>query len=98
MAAGVAVIAADAGGPAEVVTGGVDGLLVPMSDVAGLTAAIARLADDPQLRTRIAAAGKARSAHFDPEKVATGVLEAYARLSTKTSRRRRVTRHPAGVS
>ena len=32
------------------------------------------------------------------EKVATGVLEAYARLSTKTSRRRRVTRHPAGVS
>lgn len=54
MAAGRAVIAADAGGPREVVTHGVDGLLVSPGDVDALAAAILRLARDPAERARLA--------------------------------------------
>src|SRR6185436_14775046 len=43
MAAGVPVIAPDAGGPAEVITDGVDGVLVPAGDTAALATALARL-------------------------------------------------------
>lgn len=55
MAAGCAVIAADAGGPREVVTDGVDGLLVPPGDVARLAAAILDLAGDPARCARLGA-------------------------------------------
>ncbi|HEX8362154.1 MAG TPA: glycosyltransferase family 4 protein [Longimicrobium sp.] len=50
MAAGRAVIAADAGGPREVVTHGVDGLRVPPGDVEALADAIAWLSADADLR------------------------------------------------
>jgi glycosyltransferase involved in cell wall biosynthesis len=49
------------GGIPELVRDGVDGLLVDVDDVAGTSAAIARLAD-PQLRARLGAAGRARIA------------------------------------
>ena len=55
MAAGCAVIAADAGGPREVVTHDVDGLRVPPGDVEALADAIARLCADPELRARMGA-------------------------------------------
>ncbi|MEI2779547.1 MAG: glycosyltransferase [Tetrasphaera sp.] len=80
MAAGVAVIAADAGGPAEVVTPGHDGLLVAPGDVAGLAAAIGKLAGDPGLRAQLAAEGRRTSAEYDPQTVATAVLAAYEKL------------------
>ena len=49
-------VVADAGGPAESVTDGVNGLIVPTGDVVALTGALRRLADDAELRRRLTAA------------------------------------------
>jgi glycosyltransferase involved in cell wall biosynthesis len=55
MAAGKAVIVANAGGPPEIVTEGMDGLLVPPGDVEAMSAAILRVAADPDLRAAMGA-------------------------------------------
>ena len=51
------VVASAVGGIPEVITHGVDGLLVPPGDPAALATAIARLLADPRLRQRIGEAG-----------------------------------------
>jgi glycosyltransferase involved in cell wall biosynthesis len=78
MAAGKPVIAADAGGPREVVDDGVDGILVPPGDVPALAEAILRLSRDPGLRERMGAAGsrKARE-RFRGETAAERVMDVY---------------------
>lgn len=58
MAMGVPVISAAVGGTPEVVADGENGLLFPPSDHDALAAALARLLDDPELRARLAAAGR----------------------------------------
>lgn len=58
MALGRPVIAADAGGPAEVITDGEDGLLVPPGDVDALASAMVRLATDREARGRLAENGR----------------------------------------
>lgn len=58
MAAGRPVIASAAGGPAEIVSDQVDGVLVAPGDVAELAEAMTRLASDPALRARLAGAGR----------------------------------------
>lgn len=77
MAAGLPVIAAHAGGPTEIITDGLDGLLVPPGDAAALAAALRRLADNPDLRVRLGAAGRRRARDFDPDRVALRVLAVY---------------------
>ncbi|HEU4456907.1 MAG TPA: glycosyltransferase family 4 protein, partial [Longimicrobium sp.] len=78
MAAGRAVVAADAGGPREVIAHGVDGLLVPPRDVGALSAAILRLAGDPALRARLgAAARRTARERFRPEAGAARVAAVY---------------------
>ena len=57
MRAGVAVVASDADGTAEVVRDGETGRLVPKSNGPALTAAIRDLLDDSVTRRRLAAAG-----------------------------------------
>jgi glycosyltransferase involved in cell wall biosynthesis len=59
--AGVPVVATAAGGSRDVIEEGLTGLLVPIGDAAALGAAIARLAADPALRERIAAAACERA-------------------------------------
>lgn len=78
MAAGCAVVAAAAGGPTEIVRPEVDGLLVPPGDPIALAAALDRLIADPDLRARLGAAARHRSADFGIAATAgavTGLLE-----------------------
>ncbi len=78
MAAGLAVAATDVGGPAEVITDGVDGVLFPPNDVDALSAVLSRLAESPDERNRLGAAGRARAKDFAPETIATHVERVYS--------------------
>lgn len=62
MANGAAVVATRAGGLTEIVRDGVTGLLYPPGDRRALTAAMSRMLADPQLRSRLGAAGAAAAA------------------------------------
>jgi GalNAc-alpha-(1->4)-GalNAc-alpha-(1->3)-diNAcBac-PP-undecaprenol alpha-1,4-N-acetyl-D-galactosaminyltransferase len=56
MAAGLPAVATDCpSGPADIITPGVDGLLVPAADPAAMAAALARLIEAPDLRRQLAA-------------------------------------------
>jgi glycosyltransferase involved in cell wall biosynthesis len=61
MSCGVPVICSIIGGTADMITDGVDGLMVAQSDEAGLASAFERLATDVALRGRISAAARARA-------------------------------------
>ena len=59
MAANVAVVASDIPGCRVLVQEGRTGLLSPVGDAPAFAAAITRIIDDPELRSRLAAAGNA---------------------------------------
>jgi len=80
LAAGLPVIATDLGGPAEILTPGVDGLLCPPGDVGLLAELLRRLAADPAERERLGAAGLRRAADFRPEVIAGLVERSYRRI------------------
>ncbi|MEY2170474.1 MULTISPECIES: glycosyltransferase family 4 protein [unclassified Rhodanobacter] len=80
-ACGLPLITTDVPGCREVVSDGVDGLLVPRGDSKALAQAIRRLQDDPELARRLGVAArlKARS-QFDEHIVIQRTLEVYAEL------------------
>jgi glycosyltransferase involved in cell wall biosynthesis len=49
MACGTAVVATHCGGPAEIISHGVDGLLIPPGDISALTSALKQLTENPSL-------------------------------------------------
>ena len=59
MASGLPVVTTDCGGMREAVTDGVDGFVVPVRDVAAMSAALVELAGDAGLRTRMGRAARA---------------------------------------
>ena len=65
MAAGVPVVATNVGGLAEIVTDGVNGLLVPPLAPAALAEAVIRLCREAGLRERLIAGGRERANDFD---------------------------------
>jgi glycosyltransferase involved in cell wall biosynthesis len=80
MAAGLAVIATDVGGTAELL--GEVGLLVPARDPTALAAAIIQLVTDQHLRTTLATSGRARaSAEFSLEACVARYCALYAGLA-----------------
>jgi len=85
MAAGLPVIASRAGGPAELITDGVDGLLTAPGDAEQLAEALRRLTASATLRESLGAAALARSREFTPERTATLVLEMYDQVLRRRS-------------
>jgi glycosyltransferase involved in cell wall biosynthesis len=83
MAAGVPVVAAAAGGPTELITDGVDGLLTRPGDPTELARAMRRLVDDPELRARLADAARERSREFTPERTAERLLAVYRQVVSR---------------
>ena len=78
MAYGRAVVATSVGGLAEALSGGETGLLVPPGDTAALHAAIERLLDDRELRSRLGRAARAHAQEAFPwSAYVAGVREAY---------------------
>ena len=66
MASARPVIATQVGGVSELVEDGISGFVVPAGDAETLAERIGRLADDPALRARMGAAGRAKvRAEFD---------------------------------
>jgi glycosyltransferase involved in cell wall biosynthesis len=82
MQAGVPLVASDIPVIDEIVRDGTDGLLVAPESPAALAAGIIRLLDDPALRARLAAGGRARlAAAFDEAALLERTLDCYARAA-----------------
>lgn len=92
MAMGVPVLATRVGGPAEIVTDGRDGLLLPARAPAAWSAALDRVIADAGLRDALGAAGRRRAADFSPARHAAAVLAAYDDASTRRRAARRACR------
>ncbi len=82
MAAGLPVVAFDCPtGPAEILSGGRFGALVPVGNVAALTDALRRLITDSGERHRLADLAAARARDFDPIETANRWEELFTQLS-----------------
>jgi glycosyltransferase involved in cell wall biosynthesis len=82
-AAGIPVVTTRVGGTVEVIEDGIDGLLVPPADADALTAALERVAADPELRRRLGAAGRERAVErFSWDVIAPATLDVYRRVTS----------------
>lgn len=80
MAHGVPVVAANAGGPAEIIEPGVSGLLVDDDTPAGWAEALRLVLADASLRDRLIGGGRRRANEFSIERHVAAMLELFARL------------------
>jgi phosphatidylinositol alpha-mannosyltransferase len=79
MAAGLPVVATDIAGYREVVSDGVEGLLVPPRDPEALAAGLVRVLTEPELAARLGGAGRERARIFDWPIVVDRLEELYLR-------------------
>ncbi|MEP7054600.1 MAG: glycosyltransferase [Actinomycetota bacterium] len=86
MALGRPVVASAAGGPAEIVTDGVDGLLVRPGDAVALADALQRLIEDPAFARSLGLQARARAADFTSGSMTAQVLASYDDLLAKGPR------------
>lgn len=86
MAAGVPVIAADAGGPSEILTHEETGLLYRMRDAEALAMAMQRM-HDAELRARLVGAARASLRRYSPEVVVGQLQDLYEQVFARRSRR-----------
>lgn len=78
MAAGTPVVASDLPGYRNAGRDGIDAVLVPPGDVDALAAALGRVLHDPDLRTRLEAAGTERAVELSMERLADLYVRHYA--------------------
>ena len=86
MALGKPVIAGSKGGPSEIITDGVDGLLSEYDDHKMLAENICRILGDQELAENLAVNARKRAQHFSTEKYAARLIESilqYGRSSVK---------------
>jgi glycosyltransferase involved in cell wall biosynthesis len=83
LAAGRPVVSTRVGGVPDVVTDGENGLLVESGDVDALTDTLARLAEDPELRTRFGEAGRGVVPRYRVERLVDDIDELYRELLTR---------------
>ncbi|GHF35585.1 hypothetical protein GCM10010359_42760 [Streptomyces morookaense] len=89
MRCGLPVVATDCpNGPREIVTHGVDGLLVRPGDTEGLAAALRGLIRDAPLRRRMGEAARRNSARYAPDRIAEQHLALYEDLLRRGPGRR----------
>lgn len=82
-----ALVATDVPGCREVISDGVDGLLVPAGKSEPLARAIAQLLDDPELAQRLAKAARAKAlAEFDERKIIASTLSVYHEFAPPSQR------------
>lgn len=81
MALGKPVVAGDAGGPAELITDGQSGLLVPYGDPAALAGAVLRFLAEPELVRRAGIAARARAEEFSVERFVVAFTTALKELA-----------------
>ena len=74
MALGKPVIATDSGGPTEIITPGVDGLLTPYGDAPRLAEAILRYLEEPVFRNQVSQAAQRRAPEFSVERYAHDII------------------------
>jgi glycosyltransferase involved in cell wall biosynthesis len=84
MAAGLPVVAVGAGGVAEAVSDGVTGLLAA-PEAGALAAAIRRMLDDPVLRDRCAAAGRAAARGYAIGELVHRLVGLYGQVTRYTA-------------
>lgn len=87
MACGVPVVGTAVGGLLDTVLDRRTGYLVPPRDPEAVAAAVARLLDNPSLRSRMGAEGAARvRQHYTWEQVARATLEVYGQVGARDPR------------
>ncbi len=86
MALGKPVVAGAEGGPREIITPGVDGLLAPYEDAEALARQVLRYLDDPALARRVGEAARRRARDFTPEAFARRIGESLHRLGQPSDR------------
>ncbi len=89
MALGRPVVAGAEGGPREVITDGVDGLLAPFGDAPALSAAVLRYLDDPAFAAQVGVAARGRAGQFSVERYARGVTDALAEMAGRADQEER---------
>jgi len=72
-------------GPEEIITDGINGLLVPVADENALAEAILKVLNDDSLRVRLIEAGKRRAEDFVIEKMIAGYERVFAELLIDSS-------------
>jgi glycogen synthase len=87
MWAGLPIVASRTGGIPEVITDGINGLLVPPGDPRALAEAIDRVLGDPDLARRLTEAASQRAKEYDWEVLAERVLKVYRGLTAGHPRR-----------
>ena len=79
-AAALPVVATDVGGTREIITSGVDGLLVRHGDGDGIVHAIAGLTENAEVRNLLGLAAQRRAQDFSPTRLAEETAALYHRL------------------
>ena len=78
---GIPVIAANAGGPREIIEDGVSGILCTPGDVPAFAHALIRLRDSPELCQQLIRNGLERLSDFGPEPLAARLCDLYEELA-----------------